>query len=260
MDDSWIPAALAEGVPPDQLELHLQPVHALAGGELVGAESFVRWQHPEHGWVPVQRWYAEAARTGALVALARAALPAWAESTRDRAGIVVSFNFSAEQLLDDDFMAEALAIPEPAARGLAVEVHHGDFLRATHGGAVCDTTTPLVADLDERLAALTARGFAVWLDDLGEVSLDEVAAGHPSVSVVKLDRSLLAADEQSVRDLVTRLHDAGKTVVIEGIETDDHRRSVLAAGVDWGQGFLYAPPLPPGRFADHCLGELRARR
>lgn len=262
MDDRWIPAALAAGVPAEQLELHLQPVHALVGGRLVGAETFVRWRHPDHGWVPIQRWYAEAARSGALVHFARTMLPVWAASMVAHGGLRASFNFSVEQLLDDDFMEAVLSIGDAAGRGLAVEIDHAAFVRAADAEG-SGNTMPRVADLDVRLAALTARGFSVWLDDFGEMSLDEIAAGHPCVTVVKLDRSLLAAESTWLGDLVRRLHDLGKTVLMEGIETEDHRRFAIEAGVDWGQGFSYGPPLPADAFAERCRAEateLRRRR
>ena len=250
MDDLWIRDALAAGVPADQLELHLQPVHDVASGALVGAETFVRWRHPEQGWVPIQRWHAEAARSGALVDMARTMLPVWADCTADRPGFLASFNFGAEQLLDHAFLAAALAIGDPSSRGLAVEVDHRDFLRAVED-TVTDPDTARVGDLDERLAALEAGGFAIWLDDFGETSLDEAAAFHPSVDVVKFDRSLLGADATWLGELVRRLHDHGKTVLLEGIETDEHGRFAVRAGVDWAQGFRYAPPLPAEAFAAH---------
>ena len=240
VSDDWIPEALAAGVPAEQLELHLQPVHTVVDGALVGAETFVRWRHPEHGWVPIQRWYAEAARTGALVDLSRKMLPAWAAGASQHPNLVTSFNFSAEQLLDDPFLDAALSIAGSAPR-LAVEVDHSVFQEA------------VVADLSERLAALVAGGFEIWLDDFGESEVDEAAAHHPSVRVVKLDRSLLGADATWLRSLVGRLHDDGKTVLLEGIENDDHVRFARGADVDWGQGFRYAPPLPAAAFAEHAL-------
>ena len=39
--------AVADG----QLELHLQPLIGLAGGDLRGFEALVRWRHPERGLV-----------------------------------------------------------------------------------------------------------------------------------------------------------------------------------------------------------------
>jgi len=252
VNDSWIPAALAAGVPAEQLELHLQPVHALSGEALVGAETFVRWRHPEHGWVAIQRWYAEAARSGALVEFALVMLPVWAACTEVRAGIKASFNFGVEQLLDDRFMDAVLAIAHPAARGLTVEVDHAEFLRAAQADGA-GNARPQVSELDDRLSSLTSNGFDVWLDDFGQGSYDEAAASHPSVAVVKLDRSLLAADSMWLRGLARRMHDAGKLVLMEGIETDGHRRFAIEAGLDWGQGFLYAAPLPPDAFAAYCL-------
>ena len=249
--DNWIPAALAAGVPAEQLELHLQPVHALADGGLVGAETFVRWRHPDHGWLPIQRWYAEAARSGALVDFARKMLPAWAACTELHAGIVASFNFSAEQLLDDRFMEAVRGLPDVEVARLAVEVDHRLFLQDVEAEEAASPQRR-ASELSVRLASLHARGFEIWLDDFGEISLDEVAARHPSVAVVKLDRSLLTADGAWMHDLVLRLHGASKTVLLEGIETEEHRHHALVAGIDWGQGFLYGPPLPASGFAEYA--------
>src|SRR5664280_344803 len=48
----------------DQLELHYQPIVALADKRIVGFEALVRWQHPEHGLLHPESFLPFAEETG----------------------------------------------------------------------------------------------------------------------------------------------------------------------------------------------------
>ena len=92
------------------------------------------------------------------------------------------------------------------------------------------------------------QGFLVALDDFG--------AGHSNVErvwqlqpdIVKLDRSLLApggirAQGASILPgLVALLHEAGKLVLIEGIETESEAHMALSCDADFVQGYYFGRP------------------
>jgi EAL domain-containing protein (putative c-di-GMP-specific phosphodiesterase class I) len=69
-----------------------------------------------------------------------------------------------------------------------------------------------------------------------------------SPDVIKLDRSIVAG--ASVDPILRRLvhsltefgHDAGASVVAEGVETRDDAVALRDAGVDYGQGWHFARP------------------
>ncbi|CAG4895040.1 EAL domain-containing protein [Paraburkholderia saeva] len=108
------------------------------------------------------------------------------------------------------------------------------------------------ADDLERLAdavrQFRERGFLIALDDFG--------AGHSNVErvwqlnpdIVKLDRSLLAPGairpqgSSILPGLVSLLHEAGKLVLIEGIETESEALLALACDADFVQGFYFGRP------------------
>ena len=92
------------------------------------------------------------------------------------------------------------------------------------------------------------RGFLIALDDFG--------AGHSNVEriwqlnpdIVKLDRSLLAPGairpqgSSILPGLVALLHEAGKLVLIEGVETESEAHMALACDADLVQGFFFGRP------------------
>ena len=112
------------------------------------------------------------------------------------------------------------------------------------------------------------RGFLIALDDFG--------AGHSNVEriwqlnpdIVKLDRVMLShaahrADMAAILPgLVALLHEAGKLVLIEGVETEHEAQMALACNADFVQGFFFGRPNPgvaDSVQAAQCIGELTDR-
>ena len=115
------------GLPESQLELHYQPVVRLDGSGVYGAETFLRWRHPERGVLRAGQWLPYAIRSGAAVALSAAVLPAWAACARRLPGLVLSFNVTGWDLIDDRYVASIRAVAAEGAAGLAVEVPYLQF-------------------------------------------------------------------------------------------------------------------------------------
>ncbi|MFM0221504.1 sensor domain-containing phosphodiesterase [Paraburkholderia dipogonis] len=112
------------------------------------------------------------------------------------------------------------------------------------------------------------RGFLIALDDFG--------AGHSNVEriwqlnpdIVKLDRVMLShaahrADMATILPgLVALLHEAGKLVLVEGVETEHEAQMALACNADFVQGFFFGRPNPGAADALHattCISELTER-
>lgn len=241
--ERWVREALANPAVLEQLELHFQPVVWLTTGNVYGAESFVKWRHPERGIVPTATWLPHAVATGAIVRCTRAVLHTWAASSRGSSGPIVSLNFSGQQLIDQAFMAEVFAIPADVAAGLAIEIHQLQF-RVDHANQVSpEVPWVTVPDLDEQMAAFQDHGFAVWLDDFGDGCDDESTISHPHIGAVKLDHRLLESDVASLSRVVGVIHAQSELAMIECIETAAHEQLARDAGIDLGQGFLYAQTL-----------------
>ena len=55
-------------------------------------------------------------------------------------------------------------------------------------------------------------------------------------------------------------HELGLKVIAEGIENEEQRQLLAEAGCDFGQGFLYAEPLPAQQFETLLLSNYIYRR
>ncbi|CAN0623860.1 Diguanylate phosphodiesterase [Burkholderia multivorans] len=128
------------------------------------------------------------------------------------------------------------------------------------------------ADDIERLAdavrEFRAQGFLIALDDFGAGHSNIERVWHLNPDIVKLDRIMLS--QAAHRDgltailhgLVTLLHEAGKLVLLEGIETEHEAQIALSCEADFVQGYFFgrpAPGLPDGAAASASIGELTER-
>jgi EAL domain-containing protein (putative c-di-GMP-specific phosphodiesterase class I) len=92
-------------------------------------------------------------------------------------------------------------------------------------------------------------GFRVWLDDFGTgwASLDHLL--WLQVDGIKIDRAVTVALGTPIGDALTHAvtglaHTLGLRTTIEGIETRHSADLGRARGCDYGQGYLWAQPLP----------------
>jgi EAL domain-containing protein (putative c-di-GMP-specific phosphodiesterase class I) len=103
------------------------------------------------------------------------------------------------------------------------------------------------------------------LRDYGfRVAIDDVGVGHSGLSrlkglganTIKIDKFFVdtitvdASITTIVEMLVELARDLHMTVVAEGIETEEQVRALICCGVEEGQGYLVAAPLPFGKFAE----------
>ncbi|MFZ3220666.1 MAG: EAL domain-containing protein [Rhodoferax sp.] len=236
---------LREALEQGQFLLHYQP-QANSQGQLLGAESLVRWQHPRRGLVAPGHFIAAAEASGLILPLghwilrtACIQLKAWA-SQPAMAQLDLAVNVSARQFRHPDFVHNVLAVLDetgaPAER-LELEL----------------TESQLVDDVESVIAkmrTLRARGVRFALDDFG--------TGYSSLSYLKrLPLDKLKIDQSFVRDL---LSDPGDTAIVktivalgqalelnviaEGVETRAQRETLEHLGCLQYQGYLLARPGP----------------
>jgi EAL domain-containing protein (putative c-di-GMP-specific phosphodiesterase class I) len=125
-----------------------------------------------------------------------------------------------------------------------------------HSRPVCIEVTEAVplkyfAQCESVLAELRKKGITLAIDDLGAGYSNLKYISDLVPDVVKLDRELIADIRQGTRQfrllkgLVQLCKEMNAKVVAEGIETVLELVTVMAAGVDFAQGYLFARPAYP---------------
>ena len=240
----------------EEFTLAYQPIVELAGGRVIGAEALLRWSHPTRGPVSPAEFVPVAEATGLIVPLGRWVLR---EACRQAAawhaaGVVggasgadalsIAVNLSARQLQDPriiDDVREALGASGLGPTQLSLEI--------TESVIMHDTDVALA-----RLHALKALGVRLAIDDFGTGYSSLSYLRRFPVDVLKIDRAFVqgAGDggESVLVDAIVGLGSAlGLRTVAEGIEHEGQLARLRALGCGFGQGYLFAAPLPPARFA-----------
>ncbi len=229
-----------------QFHLYYQPIFSLKDGSLAGFEALVRRLRPDGGIDLPGEFIPVAEETGLIIPLgnvvmaeACAALGRWSKDMPARPGFFIAVNLSAKQFSQPDLVKQTVkSLRETGAdpKRLRLEI----------------TESVLMENPESALAKL--RG----LRELGvKIGIDDFGTGYSSLSYLqrfpidclKVDRGFVGGMDDHgnmviVKSVVNLAHSLGLEVVAEGIETPRQEALLKEFGCDYGQGFLYARPLP----------------
>jgi diguanylate cyclase (GGDEF)-like protein len=231
----------------DQLRLEYQPIVDLRTGSVVGLEALVRWEHPDRGLIPPDRFIELAEENGAIIPIGRWVLR---EACREvgqflRAGhlpadVFLSVNASAREIGQPGFidgMEAALRDGGMPADRLMLEITETALLRAT----------PQTLAALHRLRELGVRAV---IDDFGTGHFSLSHLRQFPVDALKVASEFVhdaAADSRSsalASAIVAMGMALDLTTVAEGIETPDEAQRMAALGCVYGQGFFFGRPGP----------------
>nr|WP_288853452.1 EAL domain-containing protein [uncultured Acidovorax sp.] len=214
-------------------------------GRVTGAEALVRWQHPVQGMVPPSEFIPLAEESGLILPLGHwvmeTALRQQARWQQDPqfAQLSLAINVSARQFLQDDFVAQVLAlVQQTGANPVQIKLELTESL-------LLDNVDSVIATM----RALKAHGLGFSLDDFGtgysslsylkRLPLDQIKIDQGFVRDVLLD----ASDAAIARSIIALAGSLGLAVIAEGVETTAHYQFLLAHGCQAFQGYLFGRPL-----------------
>jgi EAL domain-containing protein (putative c-di-GMP-specific phosphodiesterase class I) len=228
-----------------QFHLLYQPKVDLASGRIFGVEALIRWNHPEHGLVPPQRFIGLAEESGLIVAIGEWVLrtacrqnQAWRDAGLEP--VTVSVNVSPRQFEEPQLVervARALRDSGLAPEGLELEVTESLIMRD-------------LARSVGKMREFKAMGISLSIDDFGTGYSSLSALKTFPISRLKIDKSFVSdladsVDDQAIALAVISLgHRLHLRVIAEGVETEQQRDFLRAHGCDEMQGYLFSRPVP----------------
>lgn len=159
-------------------------------------------------------------------------------------GLSVAINLSGASLSNDAYVTALLAMTAKTP-----EVRKRLLVEVTETAALAE-----IASANRRLSALRDVGIKICIDDFGVGSASFDYLRGLNADIVKIDGSLIRniATEPRNRTLISHLVDLGRSLNLETVgemvETEDQAKTLLALGVDYGQGWLFGRPEPEPRF------------
>jgi diguanylate cyclase (GGDEF)-like protein/PAS domain S-box-containing protein len=236
-------ACLRQALERKELTLHWLPVVNLFSGAVVGVEALARWNHPELGEVPPERFIALAEEAGLIGALdawvveqAIGKLAQWRDSSNRY--VCVSVNISGRELRQMGFAEKLRAtLQRYGVEASRLEI---DIPEA----ATLDDGAQIARALNE----LKAIGVRIALDDFGSGVAPLAVLERLPVDRVKLDRARVAAigqadgSERLAGALLSAAKSLGVKVIAEGVERAGQVEWLRVHGCEEAQGFYFGMP------------------
>jgi diguanylate cyclase (GGDEF)-like protein/PAS domain S-box-containing protein len=231
----------------NEFVLHYQPIVSLDGGTVSGLEALVRWQHPTRGLLDPVEFVPVAEETGLIVPLgfwmlgeACRQLRAWEVESGGVVPPRVSVNLSARHVLQPDLLDRLDAII--AGAGI-----RPDRLNLEISETVLMTDAEAIGAV---LRLLKGRGIHISIDDFGTGYTSLSYLHDFPVDTLKIDPSFVAklktdgALTELIQTITTLARSLGMKAVAEGVETDAQLDAIARLGCDYGQGDVFARPMP----------------
>ncbi len=233
----------------NELLVYYQPQVNLQTGQIVGAEALVRWQHPERGLIPPDKFIPIAEETGLIVPIGEWVLQTACKQTQvwQTAGfpsLRIAVNLSSRQFSQIDLRHQLVQIlMETGLDSKYIE------LELTESMLVQNTKVAI-----EKLNALKSLGVEIAIDDFG--------TGYSSLSylqqfpfdILKIDRCFIRniAENSNNAAIAKAIIEMAKSLnlklVAEGVETEAELSFVCQHQCDTMQGYLFSRPLPTDEF------------
>lgn len=250
--ESLMEKALAKG----EFKVYLQAKYNIDAQSVCAAESLVRWASPELGFLMPGQFIGLFEHNGFIVQLDYYMLEQVCQYQKNRLEhgqitVPISVNQSGMHIKEENYLERMQAI--------------ADKYHLPSGLIDLELTETAFIDFSTQDARRDASRIVTSLKKMGyRLSMDDFCTGYSSIAmlqnlpmdVMKIDRSMLLAAETSpraltiLRHVVELGHSLDMRVLVEGIETRPQELLLLGIDCHYGQGFLFAKPMPADEFSE----------
>jgi diguanylate cyclase (GGDEF)-like protein/PAS domain S-box-containing protein len=243
--------SLREALDKKQFFLVYQPQVNVDTGRITGWEALLRWQHPEFGLIPPDRFIGIAENCGLIVPIGEWVLrtaclqmKTWHGQGLDE--VPVAVNVSALQFRRFGLSSVVeRALMESGLSPNLLELELTESLLLSNADVILSV-----------LNELKAMGVRLAIDDFGTGYSSLSYLRELPVGKLKIDRSFITDVTSNTDDaaITTAIINMAKSmnleVIAEGVETEEQMSFLKARGCDLVQGYLISLPLTAEQIAD----------
>lgn len=231
--------------------LYLQPKVDIATSKIIGAEGLVRWNHPEEGMIPPDRFVPLFEKNGFIIQMdeyiweqACICLKRWMNEGLEP--VPISVNVSRMHIHDTNLSEKLLGLIRKydlSPNLLELELTESIFF---------ENEELLVETIHE----LQRDGFSISLDDFGAGYSSLNMLKNLSIETIKLDRGFFNEVIVTPRGKTVVAHTISLAkalninIIAEGVENQEQAEFLLNAGCPFAQGYYYSVPLPIEKFEE----------
>lgn len=237
---------VTEALERDEFTFFAQPQCDIFSGKIVGAESLVRWRHPDRGLIPPGKFIPVLERSGMIHLLDRQVweqVCRWLRSWLDRGyqPVPISINISRIDIMSMDvpaYLEHLLKKYDLAPKYIKAEITESAYAEE-------DET------IDSTVERLREVGLLVMMDDFGSGYSSLNMLKSISVDVIKIDMRFLEIGENEeqkgisiLESIVNMARMMGLPIIVEGVENLQQENVLRSMGCQYTQGYYYCKPLP----------------
>lgn len=242
MEKSVLEMEIRQGLDKQQFSLHYQPQIELATGKMKGLEALVRWEHPDRGSVPPNRFIPIAEENGFILTLGawvlrEACKQAKSWQVNGFSPLRISVNVSMRQFIQQSFVEDVKKVlMETGLDPIYLNL---------------EITESMMSDVQQcqpKLLELEQAGISVSIDDFGTGYSSFLYLSKFPISHLKIDQAFIRELSNENLMIVKAIIDLAKNlnlnVIAEGVETSEQIHFLKQLHCDEVQGYYYAKPMP----------------
>jgi diguanylate cyclase (GGDEF)-like protein/PAS domain S-box-containing protein len=244
LEHVYLESALLNALKHDQFTQYYQPQYMLSSGRLIGCETLIRWKHPDDGMISPARFVPIAEQNGTI-----RDIDCWMLQTACEQGMEwhkkgmplqsISVNMTGSQIQRENFadtIHNVLTSTGFPKEMLEIEVTESFVMQRPDAGI-------------RQLYKLYNSGVSIAIDDFGTGYSSLSYLKQLPVSKIKLDRSFIndITEDRDTLAIVRAISDLakslGKTILAEGVETQEQAKQLKELGCEQVQGYYFGRPI-----------------
>ncbi|MHC1684937.1 MAG: EAL domain-containing protein [Clostridiaceae bacterium] len=226
-----------------KLTLYYQPKIDIRSNHVIGVEALLRWKDPDKNYTPIGKMIKIIENAGLIGQVTKwvveKSIIQMSEWQRMGLNINISVNLSSKDLSN----GALLEYTKKYIEKYKINPHYYEF------------------ELTERSIIENQGKSSTYLEELKKlgicISIDDYGTGYNSllnmvslpVDYIKIDKYFIKnmndpQGEKLVEDMISLIHNLGKKVLAEGVETKEQLFLLQKMDCDYVQGYYYSKPVP----------------